>query len=158
MLAGMQRIEIRHAISTRGDGPNFHHTIDDPSRFRSASPVGAYLGLTPRRNQSGETRYRDGPTGFSELICLRRPVDQAGYRLLAGLLIPANITLLPLPPNALNSTRSKISGSICGATGCRIALKSMTISSITAAVPGIRSSTDLEKSCPPGLRQWAHEF
>ena len=33
----------------------FRHTIDDPSRFRSASKVGAYLGLTPRRNQSGET-------------------------------------------------------------------------------------------------------
>jgi transposase len=33
----------------------FRHTIDDPSRFRSASAVGAYLGLTPRRHQSGET-------------------------------------------------------------------------------------------------------
>ena len=33
----------------------FRHTIDDPSRFQSASTVGAYLGLTPRRNQSGET-------------------------------------------------------------------------------------------------------
>ncbi len=33
----------------------FRHPIDDPSRFRSASTVGAYLGLTPRRNQSGET-------------------------------------------------------------------------------------------------------
>jgi transposase len=33
----------------------FRHTIDDPSRFRSAAKVGAYLGLTPRRNQSGET-------------------------------------------------------------------------------------------------------
>jgi transposase len=32
----------------------FRHTVDDPSRFRSASAVGAYLGLTPRRNQSGE--------------------------------------------------------------------------------------------------------
>ncbi len=32
----------------------FRHTIDDPSRFRSASTVGAYLGLTPRRNQSGD--------------------------------------------------------------------------------------------------------
>jgi transposase len=39
----------------RGDGLNLRHTIDDPSRFRSASSVGAYLGLTPRRNQSGET-------------------------------------------------------------------------------------------------------
>lgn len=32
----------------------FRHTIDDPSRFRSAQSVGAYLGLTPRRQQSGE--------------------------------------------------------------------------------------------------------
>ena len=32
----------------------FRHTIDDPTRFRSATSVGAYLGLTPRRKQSGE--------------------------------------------------------------------------------------------------------
>ncbi|NJO32696.1 MAG: IS110 family transposase [Rhodospirillales bacterium] len=32
----------------------FRHTIDDPARFRSAESVGAYLGLTPRRRQSGE--------------------------------------------------------------------------------------------------------
>lgn len=33
----------------------FRHTIDDPSRFRSAATVGAYLGLTPKRKQSGES-------------------------------------------------------------------------------------------------------
>jgi transposase len=33
----------------------FRHTIDDPSRFSSATKVGAYLGLMPRRKQSGET-------------------------------------------------------------------------------------------------------
>ena len=32
----------------------FRDTIDDPSRFRSATTIGAYLGLTPRRKQSGE--------------------------------------------------------------------------------------------------------
>jgi transposase len=32
----------------------FRHTIDDPSRFRSPQAVGAYLGLTPRRRQSGD--------------------------------------------------------------------------------------------------------
>lgn len=32
----------------------FRHTIVDLSRFRSAQTVGAYLGLTPRRKQSGE--------------------------------------------------------------------------------------------------------
>ena len=35
----------------------FRHTIDDPTRFRSAQAVGAYLGLTPRRKQSGELDY-----------------------------------------------------------------------------------------------------
>jgi hypothetical protein len=29
--------------------PTFRHTIDDPSRYRLATSVGAYLGLTPRR-------------------------------------------------------------------------------------------------------------
>jgi transposase len=35
----------------------FCHTIDDPTRFRSAQMVWAYLGLTPRRKQSGEQDY-----------------------------------------------------------------------------------------------------
>jgi transposase len=33
----------------------FRHTIDDPSRFRTATRVGDYLGLIPRRRQSGES-------------------------------------------------------------------------------------------------------
>jgi transposase len=32
----------------------FKSTVDDPGRFKSAGDVGAYLGLTPRRYQSGE--------------------------------------------------------------------------------------------------------
>ena len=35
----------------------FRHTIDDPTRFRSAQAVGAYLGLTPRRKQSGDLDF-----------------------------------------------------------------------------------------------------
>jgi len=31
--------------------------IDDPARFAKSSSVGAYLGLTPRRYQSGEVDY-----------------------------------------------------------------------------------------------------
>src|ERR1700739_2211120 len=53
----------------------FRHTIDDPSRFRSASCVGAYLGLTPRRKQPAKVtpmaRSLDGATGFSEPTCSR---------------------------------------------------------------------------------------
>jgi transposase len=32
-------------------------TIGDPARFTHSSSVGAYIGLTPRRFQSGETDY-----------------------------------------------------------------------------------------------------
>ena len=35
----------------------FKHTIEDPHRFRRSSSVGAYLGLTVRRFQSGEVDY-----------------------------------------------------------------------------------------------------
>jgi transposase len=42
-----------------GPGPRlpltFHATIDRPDRFRRSRDVGAHLGLTPRRYQSGET-------------------------------------------------------------------------------------------------------
>jgi len=47
----------------------FRHTIDDPSRFQSATSVGAYLDLTPRRKQSGETENPspDVMTAISQL-------------------------------------------------------------------------------------------
>jgi transposase len=35
----------------------FRHTIDYPTRFRSAQTVGAYLCSTPRRKQSGAQNY-----------------------------------------------------------------------------------------------------
>ena len=36
---------------------SFVTAIDDPNRFRRSSSVGAYLGLTPRRHQSGEADW-----------------------------------------------------------------------------------------------------
>ena len=48
----------RRLMTAPGVGPvtalAFKAVIDDPSRFRKSSSVGAYLGLTPRRYQSGE--------------------------------------------------------------------------------------------------------
>jgi transposase len=35
----------------------YKHTIEDPHRFRHSSSVGAYVGLTPRRFNSGEVDY-----------------------------------------------------------------------------------------------------
>ena len=48
----------KRLTSAPGVGPltaiAFAAAIEDPSRFRRASDVGAYLGLTPKRYQSGE--------------------------------------------------------------------------------------------------------
>jgi len=49
----------RHLMSVPGVGPitalAFRATIDRPDRFRCSRQVGAHLGLTPARYQSGET-------------------------------------------------------------------------------------------------------
>lgn len=48
----------RRLMTAPGVGPvtalSYRAVIDDPSRFKKSSSVGAYLGLTPRRYQSGE--------------------------------------------------------------------------------------------------------
>lgn len=49
----------RRLMTVPGVGPmvslGFIATVDDATRFRKATDVGAFLGLTPRRYQSGET-------------------------------------------------------------------------------------------------------
>lgn len=49
---------VRRLMTVPGVGPvtalAFASTVDDPKRFKAACDVGAYLGLTPRRYQSGE--------------------------------------------------------------------------------------------------------
>jgi transposase len=49
---------VRRLMTVPGVGPltalAFASTVDDPGRFKRASDVGAYFGLTPRRYQSGE--------------------------------------------------------------------------------------------------------
>ena len=51
----------RRLMTVPGVGPivalNFIATVDDAGRFARATDVGAYLGLTPRRYQSGEIDY-----------------------------------------------------------------------------------------------------
>ncbi len=51
----------RRLMTIPGVGPivslNFIALVDDADRFRKASDVGAFLGLTPRRYQSGDTDY-----------------------------------------------------------------------------------------------------
>ena len=49
----------RRLMSVPGVGPitalAFRATVDDPTRFAKSRAVGAHLGLTPARHQSGET-------------------------------------------------------------------------------------------------------
>jgi transposase len=59
----------------------FTTAIDDPSKFAKSSSVGAYLGLTPRRYQSGETDYNGG-------------ISKCGDALVRAYLFEAATTLL----------------------------------------------------------------
>jgi transposase len=69
----------------RGVGPltalSYVLTLDDPGRFHRSRQVGAYLGLSPRRSQSGDRNPQ-----------LR--ITKAGDRMLRGLLINAAHYLL----------------------------------------------------------------
>lgn len=57
-LSAREDETVRRLMTVPGIGVvtalTFKHPIDDPSRFQSASSVGAYLGLTSRRKQSGD--------------------------------------------------------------------------------------------------------
>lgn len=56
----------RHLMTVTGIGAisalSFYSAIETPDRFRRASDVAAYLGLVPRRHQSGEVSYTRGIT------------------------------------------------------------------------------------------------
>jgi len=59
ILAHARADEVcRRLMTAPGIGPvialAYKAVIDDPGRFKNSSSVGAYLGLTPRRYQSGE--------------------------------------------------------------------------------------------------------
>jgi transposase len=58
MFIAKQNDLARRLMTVPGVGPivalNFIATVDDASRFRRSTDVGAFLGLTPRRYQSGE--------------------------------------------------------------------------------------------------------
>ena len=60
----------------------FVAAIDDPSRIRRSRDVGAYLGLVPRRHQSGEVDYVGS-------------ISKCGDRRVRTLLYEANVMLTP---------------------------------------------------------------
>ena len=103
----------QHLMTVPGVGPVTAHayaaTVDNPARFKRSTGVSAYLGLTPRRYQSGEVD-RAGA------------VSKCGDRLTRNLLYEAAGTLLfrNKRPSALRDwglrlvRRSRPEKSLCG--------------------------------------------
>src|SRR5262249_47878031 len=76
-------------------------------------------------------------------------LDQAGWHGAKALVIPNNISLVPLPPRAPNSTVKKISGNSSVRIGCQTGFSNpSTISSTIAATLGTHSSTNPGRLCP----------
>ncbi len=96
MLASFQRLDtlmrarardpLCHRLMTcPGVGPQtalaFRATIDDPHRFKTSKQVGAHLGLTPRKYQSGETDRNGGISKQGDTL-LRATLFEAAQALL----------------------------------------------------------------------------
>lgn len=75
----------RRMMTIHGVGPltavAYVATVDDPSRFRRSRDVGAHIGLTPRRYQSGETDVQGR-------------ISRCGDAMLRGLLYEAASSML----------------------------------------------------------------
>jgi len=54
-------------------------TIDDPRRFESSRQVGAYLGLSPKQDDSGDTKRQLGITKAGDVFLRRLLVGSAQY-------------------------------------------------------------------------------
>ena len=58
LVLARRDVQVRRFMTVPGVGPItalcFKATIDDPTRFKRARSVGAYIGLTTRRHASGE--------------------------------------------------------------------------------------------------------
>ena len=75
----------RRLMSVPGVGPitalAFRATVDRPERFRRSRDVGAHLGLTPARYQSGETDIQGKVSRCGDELA-RTALDEAAHTLL----------------------------------------------------------------------------
>jgi transposase len=90
LRAGNDRICAR-LMSVPGVGPitalAFKASVEDPGRFARSSDVGAYAGLVPRRNQSGERDYKGHISKAGDAM-LRHALYEAANSILARLKRP----------------------------------------------------------------------
>src|SRR5437763_8736849 len=75
----------RRLMTTPGVGAvvalTYRATVDQPQRFVHSRAVGAHVGLTPKRYQSGETDYDGGVSKCGDAL-LRTLLDEAEHSLL----------------------------------------------------------------------------
>jgi transposase len=63
--------------------------VDQPQRFVHSRAVGAHVGLTPKRYQSGETDYEGGVSKCGDAL-LRTMLYEAAHALLMAALAPTS--------------------------------------------------------------------
>lgn len=84
-LAGQKYPETKRLRQVHGVGPltalSFVLTIDDAKRFENSRAVGAYVGLRPREDQSGDVRRQLGITKAGDMYLRRLLVGSAQYML-----------------------------------------------------------------------------
>jgi transposase len=75
--------ETKRLRQVTGVGPltalSYVLTIDDPKRFEDSRQVGAYLGLVPRQDDSGDTKRQLGITKSGDVLLRRLLVGSAQY-------------------------------------------------------------------------------
>jgi transposase len=75
----------RRLMGVPGVGPitalTYRATVDQPQRFVHSRAVGAHVGLTPKRYQSGETDYEGGVSKCGDAL-LRTMLYEAAHALL----------------------------------------------------------------------------
>jgi len=108
----------------------FGLSVSDDTIYRALKKLGfSHMSARPKANKQNAEAMEAFKKNFAERV--------------------AEIRAQLARPARPNSTAKKISGNLCGRTGCRTEFSnpSMT-SSITAATPGTRSSISRGKSCP----------
>ena len=128
----------------------------NPSTALRPEGKGAALVL-PRCNTEGLTLHLAGistavASGAHAVLLL----DQTGWHGARNLVVPDNITLLPLPPRSPELNSSRTSGSSCATTGSQTACSLPTPTSSTIAAAPERPRRPALAHHALDLRRWAH--
>jgi hypothetical protein len=124
----------RHCPRTNG-GPWLAFGAICPEEGKGAGLVMPFCDTAAMQAHLAEISAAVAPGAHAVLI-----LDQAGWRLSKDLVVPHNITPLPLPPRSPELNPVEMSGSSCATTGSRTGSSAVTTtSSPTAARLGMSS-------------------